>query len=247
MPVVPNPPALDPIMGHRGARGHAPENTLAGMARAHALGTRWVEFDVKLTADGALILLHDDTVNRTTDGKGPAAGKTLSEFRALDAGRWFSPDFAGERVPTLDEAMEFLARHDMGANVEIKPCPGREAETGAAVARELVRWMSGPRPPFVSSFSEISLAAARAAAPAIPRGFLTEDFPADWAARCAALGCATFHPHHKPITREKARSVREAGFRLLTYTVNEPARCKALLSWGVESVITDYPDRMPGA
>ena len=88
---VPQPPPLPPVMGHRGAKGHAPENTLAGLRKAAGLGCRWVEFDVKLTADGELILFHDDSLRRTTDGRGAVADKTLAEIRSLDAGRWFSP------------------------------------------------------------------------------------------------------------------------------------------------------------
>lgn len=242
---VPCPPPLPPVMGHRGAKGHAPENTIASLRRAGELGAHWVEFDVKLTRDGVPVLMHDDTLKRTTSGRGEVAAKTLAEIRTLDAGRWFSPDFADEPVPTLDEAMTFLAAHGMGANVEIKPCPGREAETGAAVARALAgRWMGMQNTPFVSSFSDEALAAARAAAPEVPRGLLAEKFPADWGARLAALGCATFHLDHRRVTADRVRVVRQDGYRVLAYTVNEAARARALLDWGVESVITDYPERI---
>lgn len=240
-----NLPPLPAVIGHRGAKGHAPENTVASLRKAAELGARWVEFDVKLTADGEAVLMHDDTVDRTTDGRGPVAGMTFSDLRALDAGRWFSSDFTGERIPALDEAMAFLAAHGMGANVEIKPCPGREAETGAVVARILnERWRAGPVLPLVSSFSVDSLIAAREAAPDIPRGLLSDNFPADWRTRLRALDCATFHVHDPRLDPERVRGVREAGYRVLTYTVNKPDRARALLSWGVESVITDYPDRL---
>lgn len=244
---IPHPPSLPAIMGHRGAKGHAPENTLAGIERAAALGCRWVEFDVKLTADGEVILMHDDELDRTTDGEGPVAGKTLAEVRALDAGRWFSADFTGERVPTLDEAMAMLSARGMSANVEIKASKGREAETGAAVAKVLSRrWMNGPQPPFISSFSTASLAAARDVAPEIPRALLTLVFMPDWASQMEQLGCATFNVLDRLITEKRVRAVREAGYRMLAFTVNDPGRGGDLLSWGVESVITDYPDRMPG-
>ena len=239
------PPPLPPVTGHRGAKGHAPENTMAGLRKAVGLGARWVEFDVKLTADNELILFHDDTLSRTTDGKGPVARMTLAEIRKLDAGRWFSPDFVDEPVPTLAEAMDYLAENGIGANVEVKACPGREAETGAAVARALAgRWFGGPIPMLISSFSTDSLAAARQAAQQIPRGFLTLKFPKDWAARMRELECATFHVLDRRLTEARVRAIREAGYRTLAYTVNEPARARELLSWGVESVITDYPDRI---
>jgi glycerophosphoryl diester phosphodiesterase len=242
---IPAPPPLPPVTGHRGAKGHAPENTLAGIRKGVELGARWIEFDVKLTADHELVVMHDDTVNRTTDGRGAVAGMTLAELRALDAGRWFSPDFAGEPIPTLAEVMDYLVARGIGANVEVKACTGREAETGAAVARALAaRWFDGPVPILLSSFSAQSLGAARQAAPQVPRGLLTLKFPNDWVARMRELGCATFHVLDRRLTEARVRAVREAGFRPLSYTVNDPGRARDLLSWGLESVITDYPDRV---
>ena len=244
--IVPQPPPLPRVIGHRGAKGHAPENTLAGIEKAAALGVGWVEFDVKLTADGVVVLMHDDDLGRTTNGKGPVAGATLEDLRTLDAGRWFSADFTGERVPTLDEAMAVLEARGMGANIEIKASKGREAETGAAVAKALSqRWMSGRRLPFVSSFSADSLAAVRDVAPQIPRALLTLIFMRDWASRMEQLGCATFNLLDRLITERRVRAVREAGYRMLAFTVNDRGRAEKMLSWGVESVITDYPDRMP--
>jgi len=243
---IPQPPRLPRVIGHRGAMGHAPENTLAGLEKAAAMGVRWVEFDVKLTADNQIILMHDDDLERTTDGKGRVAGTTLEEIRKLDAGRWFSADYTGEKVPTLDEAMAALAARGMGANVEIKPCKGREAETGAAVAGALAnRWMNGPQPPFVSSFSTASLAAARDTAPLVPRALLTLVFLPGWAAKMEQLGCACFNVLDRLITERRVQGIRQAGYRPLAFTVDNGARAANLLSWGVESVITSYPDRMP--
>ena len=243
---VPQPPPLPPVMGHRGARGHAPENTIAGLRKAAELGVRWVEFDVKLTADGELILFHDNTLERTTDGAGPVAKKKLADIRTLDAGRWFSPAFSGEAVPTLDEAMAFLAARGMGANVEIKASPGREAETGAAVARALAgKWMAGPVAPFVCSFSAESLIAARQAAPRIPRALLTLDFPRDWATRMEQLGCASFHVLERRLKEARVGAIRSHGYRVLAFTVNDARRAATVFRWGVESIITDYPERIP--
>src|ERR1700675_1784021 len=114
-----NGPAIGPVIGHRGAAAHAPENTLAGLRRAKALGCGWVEFDVRLTGDGALVLCHDPLLDRTTSGSGPVSAKSLAAIRQCDAGSWFAPSFAGERVPTLDEALLLAAELDLGANVEI--------------------------------------------------------------------------------------------------------------------------------
>lgn len=243
-----NLPPLPPVTGHRGAKGHAPENTMAGFRKGVELGARWVEFDVKLTADNELVLMHDELVDRTTDGKGAIARMTLAELRELDAGRWFSPDFTGEKIPTLAEAMDYLTAKGIGANVEVKACPGREAETGAATARALAaRWFGGPIPILISSFEQASLAAARQAAPQIPRGFLTLKWPDDWTATLRELECTSFHVLDRRFTEARTKAIREAGYRPLAYTVNEPARARELLGWGVESIITDYPDRILAA
>jgi glycerophosphoryl diester phosphodiesterase len=173
---------------------------------------------------------------------------TLNELRRLDAGRWFSSDFTGEPIPTLAEAMDYLVAKGIGANVEVKACKGREAETGAAVAHALgARWFGGPAAILISSFSPVSLATARQAAPQVPRGLLTLKFRNDWVTQMRELGCATFHVLDRRLTEARVRAVREAGFRPLAYTVNDPDRARGLLSWGVESIITDYPERILAA
>jgi len=159
-----------PVIGHRGAAGHAPENTLASIATAAALGATWVEFDVKLTRDGVAVLFHDDALERTTNGTGKVADTTLAEIKALDAGGWYQKRFAGEAVPTLEEAMATLARLNLGANVELKPSPGREAETARTVAGLLkTAWPARLPAPVISSFAPEALAAFAEAAPQFPR------------------------------------------------------------------------------
>lgn len=242
---VPAPPPLSPAIAHRGAKGHAPENTLASMRKAVELGARWVELDTKLTADNELILFHDDTLNRTTDGRGPVAGATLAEIRKLDAGHWFSDSFTGEAVPTFAETMEYLVGQGVGIVVEIKASPGREVETAAATVKMLVqRWAGGPSPILICSFSEASLDVARQIAPDIPRGYLTLKFKRDWAARMRQLGCATLHMLDRRYTEARVNAIRQAGYRMLAFTINDVARARTLLSWGVESIITDYPERI---
>ena len=132
-------PWLPPVIGHRGAAGEAPENTLVGLRRAHALGCKWVEFDVRLTADGELILLHDDRLERTTNGRGHARELTLAAIRRFDAGAWFDPLFVGEPVPTLDEAIALLAELGLGANIELKSEPGDALATARAAIEILSR------------------------------------------------------------------------------------------------------------
>ena len=159
------PLRLPRVIGHRGAAARAPENTPAGLRRAKALGCAWVEFDVRLTGDGALVLCHDARLDRTTSGSGPVSSQTLASIRQCDAGSWFDPNFAGEKVPTLEEALWLAAELDLGANVEIKADRGREYATAAAVA-DTVEQRRGRTPALlVSSFLPLVLAALRDLAP----------------------------------------------------------------------------------
>ena len=239
---------LPAVIGHRGAAAAAPENTLAGLRRGRTLGARWVEFDVQLSRDGRCILLHDDTIDRTTDGRGKAAALDFDALRQVDAGAWFAPEFKGERIPAFEEALELLGELGLGANVEIKPAAGLEDATAeATVALLRRRWPTHLPPPLVSSFAPASLAAAQTGAPEIRRGHLFGRLPADWRRRAEALGCVTIHCDHRHLRRTQADEVRAAGFPLLVYTVNDPARALELAGWGVDSVFTDCPDRIIAA
>lgn len=236
---------LPRFLGHRGARGSAPENTLVSMRKAAELGAPWVEFDVKLSADGRAILMHDDTLERTTNGRGPVAGASWEQIRQLDAGAWFAAAFAGERVPDLAQTIAVLAELGLGANVEIKPCPGRERETGEVVARGVARlWPKSLPPAVLSSFSEESLEAARDAAPTVLRSLLVTDIPPDWHARMARLGCVGLHVGERQLLRPSVEAVKQRGVPMLAYTVNTRERAETLWSWGVDCVATDWPERL---
>jgi glycerophosphoryl diester phosphodiesterase len=233
------------IIGHRGAALNAPENTLAGFQRAAREGARWIETDAKLTADNAVILLHDDTLERTTNGHGPVAKATLSQIRALDAGSWFGPAFAGARVPTLDEALAAIRQLDLGCNLEIKPCPGREIETAEIVMRELEElWPQEAGRPLVSSFSREALRVARRLRPDWPLGVLFDDEPKDWLDWALEIGAVSVHCWHKTLTPAWASAIKERGYGLLVYTVNEPDLARLLFEWGADAVFTDAPGRL---
>ena len=230
------------MIGHRGAAAWAPENTLAGFHQARALNCRWVEFDVRLTADARPILLHDNRLERTTNGRGKVGALSLAAVRRHDAGAWFGPSFAGERVPTLEEAVTLLAELGLGANVELKATRGWETETGTLIADLLVRlWPSELPEPLISSFQPAALAAARARAPGIARGILFRAIPQNWRAVAEKLGCATIHADHRRLRPALVADIRGAGYPLLAYTVNDPRRADALFDWGVTSVFSDDP------
>jgi glycerophosphoryl diester phosphodiesterase len=238
------------VIGHRGAKSNAPENTLAGLRAAHEEGASWVEFDVKLSADDVPLLIHDETLERTTDGRGRVRDLTLAAIRAVDAGcpAQFGATFRDERVPTLADALDLLLSLGMGFNLEIKPCPGREretAETAIRVVRE--RWPAGAPTPILSSFKLASLEAARDAAPDLPRGLLAERLGEGWLEQARRLDCATIHPQERHLTAARVEAIKRAGYPVLTWTVNSPARAVELRDWGVDSLITDVPAALVAA
>ena len=233
------------IICHRGACGYAPENTLVAMRRAAEMGGRWVEFDAKLTRDNHLILCHDDNLERTTNGHGKVAEADWEAIRRLDAGSWFGEAFRGEPVPTLSETVVELARLGLGANIEIKPCPGRDEETGHMVAALLLEeWPDSLPTPLLSSFSAASLAAALRVAPSLPRAFLVSRIPADWRERAQELRCAAIHTSHRHLTKDQVAAIKAAGLAVRVYTVNDRALGESLFAWGVDGVFTDFADRL---
>ncbi|KVL85239.1 glycerophosphodiester phosphodiesterase [Burkholderia stagnalis] len=232
------------VVAHRGGGALAPENTLAALAEGARRGHAMVEFDAKLSADDVTFLLHDDTVDRTSNGQGPAATMRYAELAALDAGAWFDARFAGERMPTLEAAAARCIALGLAANVEIKPCPGRERETGRRVAADAAaHWRDAAVPPLLSSFSFDALQHAREAAPGLPRGMLYEAVPDDWRAQVVdALGCVSLHADHTRLDEPLVRAIKAAGLRILVYTVNDLERARQLVSWGVDAVCTDRID-----
>jgi glycerophosphoryl diester phosphodiesterase len=239
---------LPRVIGHRGAAARAPENTLAGLRLAKALGCAWVEFDVRLTADGALVLCHDARLDRTTDGTGPVAGLNLATIRQCDAGSWFDPAFAGERVPSLEQALALAAELDLGVNIEIKADPGRAYATAAAVAGAVNRL--GPAPPlFVSSFLPSAIATLRDLAPWAWRGVLFHSVPNNWAQIVKRLGVVVVGTDHRRLRSRRVAEILAAGYPLAAYTVNDSTRANLLFALGVASVFSDAPDMIlrPGA
>ena len=238
---------LPPVIGHRGAAGCAPENTAAGFRKAAALGCCWVEFDVRLTSDNHPVLLHDNRLERTTDGRGKVNARSFAAIRRHDAGSWFHPSFAGERVPKLAEALALLVELGLGGNIELKAARGRAAETGALVSSLLAsNWPEDPARLLISSFQPVALAAARDHAPRIARGLLFRRIPKNWSRIASKLGCVTIHADHQRLGPAVVSEIRKAGYPLLAYTVNDRARAQTLLDWGVTSVFSDVPDRLQG-
>jgi len=233
---------LPRVIGHRGAAAHAPENTIAGIRRAAALGVAWVEFDTKITADDQCIVFHDDKLDRTTDGRGKVADTRYDDIRRLDAGSWFDDAFADEPIPRLDALLDTVARLGMHPDIEIKATPGRDHETAARVVEEArATWPAERPPPLVTSFSVDSLLVARELAPTWPRGLVAFSRPRDWIDRLARLESRLFICRHDNITPAMVAEAEAISVRLAAFTVNEPARAVTLIDWGVSTIISDRP------
>jgi glycerophosphoryl diester phosphodiesterase len=233
------------LFAHRGGGVHAPENTLAAMKTGHAHSYTAVEFDVKLSGDSVAMLMHDSTLERTTNGRGRVVDKTMAELEMLDAGAWHSEAFRGERIPRFSAVAKYLHGLGLMANVEIKPCEGREAETGRIVGELCVElWGDRLVKPLVTSFSVDALRAARATAPLLPMGLLVKVPAGEQLALLAELRCVSLHCHHEQITADLVRLFHREGYRVLTYTVNDEARVNELLAMGVDGLFTDQLETM---
>ncbi|MFZ0242200.1 MAG: glycerophosphodiester phosphodiesterase family protein [Desulfobacterales bacterium] len=232
------------VIAHRGYRKRFPENTLAAFAAAFDSGAPMVELDVALTRDRRAVVLHDDTLERTTDGRGQVCDFTLAELKRLDAGSWFDPRFAGERLPSLDEALDLCAARGM-VNIEIKAAAFEAGRPADAIEEQVLRAVAqrgmGARA-VISSFDTrfLDRICERPAAPAI--GLLTEVRPtADPLRLCQRLRAFSWHPEYHSLTAEKVRDMHAAGIRVLPYTVNRPADFRRLLQMGVDGVFSDDP------
>jgi len=230
------------IVAHRGGGKLAPENTLAGIDTGARLGHKMIEFDVKLSLDGEIFLLHDDTLDRTSNGWGIAGQLPWEKLVQLDAGGWFGKDFTDERLPLLAQVAQRCASYGMMANIEIKPTTGLEAETGRVVALAARDLWHSQTAPLLSSFSYEALEAAMQAAPELPRGLLLHEWRDDWQQLTQRLDCVSVHFNHKVLDAEKVATLKAAGLRILVYTVNQPERAKELLAWGVDALCTDRID-----
>lgn len=220
------------VIAHRGASASAPENTLAAFRLAADLGADGIELDVQETADGRLVVLHDDSVNRTTDGKGKVAALTLEHLRRFDAGVKFGSSFRGERIPQLSEVFDALAGRLL-VDVEVKAA-GIEA-----AVRDLITRAKMVESVLITSFDPGVVARIREVAPQIPVGLLHEAVVDPDAA--VSLGAAAYLPEVVTLTADVVASCRRLGLRVVTWTVQTEAQARAALRAGVDGIIADDP------
>ncbi|MGH8456543.1 MAG: glycerophosphodiester phosphodiesterase [Stenotrophobium sp.] len=221
------------VIGHRGARGHAPENTLLALDTGIKLGAHWLEFDVQLH-EGALLLMHDLRLERTTNDKGRLDEHTLAQLRALDAGQ-------GQQIPTLEEALDLIDQR-AGVNIEMKSWNGCAAAV-ARVVRDYVAqgWLLEKF--LVSSFHLPELYELRQIAPEIPLGVLLCGVPLDWAGCAVELGAATLNIDDEFVDERLLADAHARGLKVFVYTVNQAEEIARMKKLGVDGVFTDYPER----
>jgi glycerophosphoryl diester phosphodiesterase len=228
-------------IAHRGASGYAPENTMAAFRRAIAQGVSFIETDLHLTRDAHFVAMHDESVDRTTNGHGPIHNLTLTEVRRLDAGSWFASDFIGERVPTLDDILEFARKNDVVFYLELKPSGfwgGEHAlisqlRNSAEIARSVI-----------ISFDPVILASLRQLEPTLMTGLLHDGKLDNPFAKALEIGARQIAVRGDLVTPNFLQQARSLDLQVVCWTVNSPAHMRLLLSAGVDGIMSDYPDRL---
>lgn len=228
---------------HRGASYEAPENTLAAFLLAGELGADGIEFDVQLSKDGEVVVIHDFTLDKTTDGQGLVRDKTLGELKELDAGSWFDPAFAGLRIPTLPEVLEAVGRRLL-LNIELKTDGWRDKGLAAAVVRAIEENQLLDRV-IVSSFNPLALRLVKQLNPWIPTGLLHAPDSSPLLRRPwirHLIRVEALHPHYSLADTRYVRQAKRQGYRVHVWTVDDPADMWQLMRRGVDAIITNRPD-----
>lgn len=229
------------LIAHRGASGYAPENTLAAFRKAVAMGLGFIETDLQLSRDARFVAIHDDTVNRTTNGQGTVHDMTLADLRRLDAGSWFGSEFAGERIPTLEEILDFARKHDVVFYLEMKPGGSWGGEHALISALresgEIARTV-------VISFDPVILEGVRKIEPTIMAGLLYEGQISDPLNKALEIGARQIAVRGDLVTPRLLKEARERDLQVVCWTVNHPAHMRLLAEAGVDGIMSDYPDRL---
>ncbi|HAT1597048.1 TPA: glycerophosphodiester phosphodiesterase [Legionella pneumophila] len=234
---------VEKIIGHRGASGYAPENTMAAFNKALSLGCCFIEFDVMCSLDGEPFVIHDDNLKRTTNGKGEVGLMEADYLHSLDAGSWYSKQYKGEKVPHLTDVLKWLSFSGVQANIEIKPYPGTVEQTTVAVLSHIHRyWPQNKALPLVSCFEWDALVLCRSIAPEMPLGLLLHEWDKDWLQKAKQLECYSIHFNRKILTADRVKAVKDQGYVVCAYTVNRKRLAKKLFDWGVDALFSDYPD-----
>ena len=232
------------VIAHRGASGNAPENTMAAFRKAVALGATFIETDLQLSRDARFVAIHDATLNRTTNGQGAVHDMTLAELQKLDAGSWFGSEFAGERIPTLEEILEFSKKNDVVFYLELKPAGswgGEHALIGAL--RE-----SGEIPrAVVISFDASIVLSLRKIEPTLMTGLLYDGQVEKPIQKAVEIGARQLAVRGDLVSPALLAEARKKDLQVVCWTVNHPAHMRMLIAAGVDGIMSDYPDRLVAA
>jgi glycerophosphoryl diester phosphodiesterase len=229
------------IIAHRGASGHAPENTMAAFERAIALGAQFIETDLHLTRDARFVAIHDNTLERTTNGKGAVRDFTLPELRELDAGMWFDRQFMGQRIPTLEEILALSKQHDVVFYLEIK------YDAAWGMHHALVAALAGggnAARTIVISFDPSTLASLRKLDASVMLGLLVEGEHGDFVKSALDVGARQLCPRADLVTRELVDQAHRSDLHVVTWTVNDVSKMNSAIQAGVDGIMTDLPDRL---
>jgi glycerophosphoryl diester phosphodiesterase len=229
------------IIAHRGAAGHAPENTLVAFERAVELGTGFIETDLHLTRDGQFVAIHDATLERTTNGKGAVHEFTLAELRKLDAGLWYDRSYMGQRIPTLEEVLDFGRKHDVIFYLEVK----YDAAWGMhhALVAALQKSQSAART-IVISFDPKTIKAIRTLDASLMVGILVDDPAIDAVKAALDVGARQLCPKSNLVTKKLVEDAHGAGLQVVAWTVNQVEEMHSVIATGVDGIMSDFPDRL---
>lgn len=232
-------------IAHRGASGYAPENTMAAFKKAVAMGADMIEFDVQLTRDQKVVVIHDYTLDRTTDGDGLVNDHTLEEIQAFDAGSWFGVEYSGERVPTLDMVLEWLPSH-VKANIELKSLAFRRAELVKPVV-DVVRAHGKMSSVVFSSFDHTYIQELNQMGVTACGLLIGSKLLKPWTyLKDNGLDCVSINPSLDNVDLDMVKGCHDAGLKVYVYTVNDRRIVNAFEALGVDGVFSDYPDLMIG-
>jgi glycerophosphoryl diester phosphodiesterase len=232
------------VIAHRGASGHAPENTLAAFRKAVSLGAAFIETDLQLSRDAHFVAIHDATVNRTTNGQGAVHDLTLAELRRLEAGSWFGSEFSGERIPTLEEILQFSKKNDVVFYLELKPSGswgGEHALIGA-----LRDFGEIPRA-VVISFDPSMVLNLHNIEPTLMTGLLYDGQMEKPAEKAVEIGARQLIARGDLVTPSLLEQARKKDLQVVCWTINQPAHMRMLIEAGVQGIMSDYPDRLVAA
>lgn len=238
-----NPIVKENLIAHRGASAYAPENTLEAVRLAAKMGAKWVETDVQLTADGQLVMIHDATLDRTTNGNGFVVRTRLEDIKTLDSGGWYSAEYEGARIATLEEYLITILEEGLNLQLELKEISGMEEPLVEATCEMVQKlWPMGENGLFLSGFSERCMRLAAQCLPDVPRGLATAAMPQDPMARLHEANCQILHLQASFVSEQDLERLCADGIEFAIATVNDPDEAQYFLERGAQSVLSDKPD-----